>query len=46
MVEVDVTFDAVAEKLLFQSGMKLLKKDRQTVIGFAIQEALKKIAKS
>ncbi len=46
MVEVDVTFDKVAEKRLFQSGMKLLKKDRQAVIGFAIQEALKQIAKS
>jgi hypothetical protein len=46
MVEVDVTFDAVAEKRLFQSGMKLLKKDRQAVISYAIQEALKQIAKS
>jgi len=46
MVEVDVTFDAVAEKMLFQSGMKLLKKDKQAVISFAIQEALKQIARS
>jgi hypothetical protein len=46
MVEVDVTFDKVAEKRLFQSGMKLLKKDRQAVISYAIQEALKQIAKS
>jgi len=46
MVEVDVTFDSVAEKRLFQSGMKLLKKDRQAVIVYAIQEALKQIAKS
>jgi hypothetical protein len=45
MVEVDVTFDSVAEKRLFQSGMKLLKKDRQAVISYAIQEALKQIAK-
>ena len=46
MVEVDVTFDAVAEKRLFQSGMTLLKKNRQAVIAYAIQEALKAIAKS
>ena len=46
MVEVDVTFDAVAEKRLFQSGMTLLKKNRQAVIAYAIQEALKEIAKS
>lgn len=46
MVEVDVTFDVVAEKRLFQSGMTLLKKDRQAVIAYAIQEALKEIAKS
>ena len=45
MVEVDVTFDAVAEKRLFQSGMTLLKKNRQAVIAYAIQEALKAIAK-
>lgn len=45
MVEVDVTFDAVAEKTLFQGGMTLLKKDRQAVIAYAIQEALKAIAK-
>ena len=46
MVEVDITYDAIAEKMLFQSGMKLLKKDRQAVIAYAIQEALKQIAKS
>ena len=46
MVEVDVTFDAVAEKRLFKSGMTLLKKNRQAVIAYAIQEALKAIAKS
>jgi hypothetical protein len=46
MVEVDVTFDAVAEKRLFQSGMTLLKKNRQAVIAYAIQEALKAIATS
>ena len=46
MVEVDVTFDVVAEKRLFQSGMTLLKKDRQAVIAYAIQEAVKEIARS
>ena len=46
MVEVDITYDAIAEKMLFQSGKKLLKKDRQAVIAYAIQEALKQIAKS
>lgn len=46
MVEVDITFDAVAEKRLFQCGMTLLKNNRQAVIAYAIQEALKAIAKS
>ena len=46
MVEVDVTCDEVAEKRLFKFGMMALRKNRQAVIAYAIQEAVKEIAKS
>ena len=46
MVEVDVTCDEVAEKRLFKFGMMAFRKNRQAVIAYAIQEAVKEIAKS
>jgi hypothetical protein len=45
MVEVDVTYDAIAEKNLYKAGMKALKQDKQAVIAYAISKTLEGIAK-
>lgn len=45
MVEVDVTYDKIAENNLYKAGMKLLKQDKKAVIAYAIKEAFKGIAK-
>jgi hypothetical protein len=46
MIEVDVTYDDVTAKMMFQAGMKALKKDKDAVIAYVIEKALKEYAKS
>ena len=46
MLEVDVTYDDATAKMLFQTGMKALKKDKDAVIAYVIEKALKELAKS
>ena len=46
MIEVDVTYDDATAKMLFQTGMKALKKDKDAVIAYVIEKALKELAKS
>ena len=46
MIEVDVTYDDATAKMMFQAGMKALKKDKDAVIAYVIEKALKELAKS
>ena len=45
MLEVDVTYDDKTAEMLFQTGMKALKKDKDAVIAYVIEKALKEYAK-
>ena len=40
-----IEYDKRAERILFESGLALLKKDKQTVIEYAIKKALEHYAK-
>ena len=42
----NIEYDKRAESLLFQSGMALLKKDKPTVIEYAIKKALEYYARN
>jgi hypothetical protein len=46
MIEVDVTYDEKTAEMLFQTGIKALKKDKDAVIAYVIEKALKEFAKS
>jgi hypothetical protein len=46
MLEVDVTYDDKTAKMLFQTGMEALKKDKDAVIAYVIEKALKEFVKS
>ena len=41
----NIEYDKRAERILFESGLALLKKDKQTVIEYAIKKALEHYAK-
>ena len=45
MVEIDVTYDDMAEKNLYKTGMRALKHDKKAVISYVITKALEEIAK-
>ena len=40
-----IEYDKRAERILFESGLALLKKDKQTIIEYAIKKALEHYAK-
>ena len=44
-VKVDITYDEKAEKDLYETGMKALKRDKEAVIEYVICKALKEMAK-
>ena len=46
MIEVDVTYDDATEKMLFRTGIEALKKDKDAVIAYVIEKALKEFVKS
>jgi len=45
MVEIDVTYDDMAEKNLYKTGMRALKHDKKAVISYVIMKALEEIAR-